>query len=824
MVAVGVCLLANPAGAAENAVFTRGRALFTDDFAGLSQWTVELERPGKIEVRGGLLDIDVPAGCTVWFRPELQGAVLIQYEARMVQAGGPNDRVSDLNAFWMATDARSPGDLFGIHRSGKFADYNQLRTYYVGHGGNTNTTTRFRRYIGDAQERPLLPEHDLKNPEVLLRPNRWQTVQLLAMGSRIQYYRDGVLIFDFTDPAPYTRGHFGFRTTKSHVELRNFAVYRVTPNPAPPVEAHEDASAIRLDNGILSLTYSKSLGTFTNIARYVDGKPKVVATGPEAYYWDCVTQPDELPGGRQPEGKGNVRLHSPDPLRLAANVDSAEIVATMRHTTWLAFDVEVHLVLRRGDAGFYSYAVIRHPAALPAATFVQSRFVSKTVGDDTFSEFVIGDERTKTIDRSEVRQTLTDATYLLADGTIQTKYQNSSYWAETPVYGHAGPQVGLWSITASPEYHNGGPLKQGQTVHDNVLLRVLTSAHFGASTVHVAAGEEWSKVYGPVLTYINTGATVADQWADAKRRQQQEAAEWPYQWVSSPAYVKERGTLTGTWKLAGETARTGAWVVLADTATPEAPDWTLQSKGYQFWTHTGPDGRYTIPKIIPGRYTLYISGADQPEQYTANGIEIRAGATTHFDATWTPVRHGATLWQIGTFDRTAAEFRNGRSARDYQMFLHYPEDFPKDVTFTVGTSDPARDWNYAQWALFVNKPAWTIRFHLDAVPPGPATLTLAFASAQPQRGPATNLAVAVNGSALETIHLPKTGTAGYRGSAQDSPWNVRTLRFDAALLHTGWNEVTLGHTDARRIPPDGKISGTVGQVMYDAIRLEAGKE
>ena len=83
--------------------------------------------------------------------------MLIRYEATMVQAGGANDRVSDLNAFWMATDARTPGDLFAARRSGKFADYNQLRTYYVGQGGNGNTTTRFRRYIGDTELRPMLP-------------------------------------------------------------------------------------------------------------------------------------------------------------------------------------------------------------------------------------------------------------------------------------------------------------------------------------------------------------------------------------------------------------------------------------------------------------------------------------------------------------------------------------------------------------------------------------------------------------------------------------------------------------------------------------------
>ncbi len=208
------------------APFTVGRAVYSDDFRrGLAQWTAELERPGKVEARAGVLTIDVPAGCTVWFRPELRGRIMIQYHARMVEAGGPNDRVSDLNAFWMATDSRSPGDLFATRRSGKFSDYNQLRAYYVGQGGNSNTTTRFRRYIGDAVERPLLPEHDLREPEFLLTPNAWQTLRLVADGDRIQYYRDGRLIFDYRDPAPYAQGHFGFRTTASHVELRKFRVF-----------------------------------------------------------------------------------------------------------------------------------------------------------------------------------------------------------------------------------------------------------------------------------------------------------------------------------------------------------------------------------------------------------------------------------------------------------------------------------------------------------------------------------------------------------------------------------------------------------------------
>jgi rhamnogalacturonan endolyase len=145
--------------------------------------------------------------------------------------------------------------------------------------------------------------------------------------------------------------------------------------------------------------------------------------------------------------------------------------------------------------------------------------------------------------------TLTDATFRLADGTVKTTYQNSVYWAEAPTYGVIGNDqdraVGLWAIEASPEYHNGGPVKQGQTVHDQVLLRVLQSVHFGASPVDVAAGETWSKVYGPFLIYVNRASDATALWNDAIVRQQREHHAWPYAWVEANACAHERGTVTG---------------------------------------------------------------------------------------------------------------------------------------------------------------------------------------------------------------------------------------------------------------------------------------
>ncbi len=205
------------------------RRLFADDFReGLGQWVVEAEKPAVVTALDGVLDVVTPAGLTAWFKPELIGPIVITYQAMAVSESGPYDRVSDLNAFWMAREVGG-GSPLAHRRSGAFSDYDTLETYYVGQGGNGNTTTRFRRYVGRPGERPLLPRHDHGAPDEMLTPNRWTSVRLVADGGRIEYWSDGRRLFDLDDPAPYGRGWFGLRTTQSHLRVRDFAVLQPRP-------------------------------------------------------------------------------------------------------------------------------------------------------------------------------------------------------------------------------------------------------------------------------------------------------------------------------------------------------------------------------------------------------------------------------------------------------------------------------------------------------------------------------------------------------------------------------------------------------------------
>ncbi len=180
---------------------------------------------GTAKVREGKLEIEDQAGCTVWWREKLTAPVTISYKVTAIARGGPNDRVSDINCFWMANDQRSTAAPFAKEhaRSGKFSDYDSLLTYYVGFGGNANTTTRFRRYDG-TPARPLLPEHDLSAAKFLLKPNQTYAIRLVARDGRAEFWRDGELIFSFTDPAPLQSGWFALRTVKSHLLIEELRI------------------------------------------------------------------------------------------------------------------------------------------------------------------------------------------------------------------------------------------------------------------------------------------------------------------------------------------------------------------------------------------------------------------------------------------------------------------------------------------------------------------------------------------------------------------------------------------------------------------------
>jgi rhamnogalacturonan endolyase len=82
------------------------------------------EEKAGVYTQNKKLVLDTKGGVTVWLNPLLKKNIRIEYDRKVVVAGGVNDRLSDLNNFWMAKDPRNK-TLFT--RNGILESYDSLQ-------------------------------------------------------------------------------------------------------------------------------------------------------------------------------------------------------------------------------------------------------------------------------------------------------------------------------------------------------------------------------------------------------------------------------------------------------------------------------------------------------------------------------------------------------------------------------------------------------------------------------------------------------------------------------------------------------------------------
>ena len=203
-----------------------GQLIVSDDFSkqlANDQWIVEMAPApnSSVYTKDNKLVLDTKGGVTVWLNQLLKGNIRIEYDRKVVLAGGVNDRLSDLNNFWMASDPRNT-NLFT--RNGVLESYDSLQLYYAGMGGNSNKTNRFRKYEGNGERRLLQEYTDAAH---LLEANKVYHIVIVVNKGITSYWVDGKRYFIYIDPAPLKEGYFGFRSTKSRQEITKFSVYQL---------------------------------------------------------------------------------------------------------------------------------------------------------------------------------------------------------------------------------------------------------------------------------------------------------------------------------------------------------------------------------------------------------------------------------------------------------------------------------------------------------------------------------------------------------------------------------------------------------------------
>jgi rhamnogalacturonan endolyase len=248
--------------------------------------------------------------------------------------------------------------------------------------------------------------------------------------------------------------------------------------------------------------------------------------------------------------------------------------------------------------------------------------------------------------------------------------------------------------------------------------------------------------------------------------------------------------------------------------------WQTDAKHYEFWTHAGADGTFTIPRVSPGSYTLYAFADGVLGEFSQADVRVGPRETVKLgELKWEPVRRGRQVWEIGTPNRTGAEFAGGDRFFEPDITLQYPKMFPADVIYTIGQSEPGKDWFYAQAPRAGSNAQvepfrgvtgegrstpYTIRFRMDSTPRGKAVLRLAICGTG-----ARVIQVSVNSSPAGQIQLGPADGVITRHQVQGL-WYELQFEFDASRLKAGENTLTL-------TTPAGPVNNGV---IYDYLRLE----
>lgn len=204
----------------------KGKLIYSADFTkplDKKVWIAEIEpkAPAAVYTEKDRLVLDTKGGVTVWLNKLLTGNIRIEYDRTVLTEGGANDRLSDLNQFWMATDPRNK-NLFT--RTGVLDSYDSLSLYYVGMGGNSNSTTRFRKYNGHGA-RQLLQEYT--DTAHLLKPGITYHITTIVKGNETSFWVNDEPFFIYKDNNILKEGYFGFRSTKSRQAISHLKIYQL---------------------------------------------------------------------------------------------------------------------------------------------------------------------------------------------------------------------------------------------------------------------------------------------------------------------------------------------------------------------------------------------------------------------------------------------------------------------------------------------------------------------------------------------------------------------------------------------------------------------
>jgi rhamnogalacturonan endolyase len=637
----------------------------------------------------------------------------------------------------------------------------------------------------------------------------------------------------------------------------------------PNVTVTQSGSNVVLSNGIVSFTIDTTDADITNFT-YNGTNLLAGGSGGGHFYFD---------------GSGGPTFNNPTYTLTVNPADNGGQQAEVwLQQTGSPMDAAAYFDLNRGQQGFYDTLILTHQASYPdyagaelrTNVYVGSIFDWLAVDPYRFRQMASPSDTSIAVPGAP--KEVTQWTSGIYNGLTECKYAYSAPLGEVNVWGWASSTqpYGIWQTLPSHEFQDGGPMHRELTEHiGNTLLDMFGGGHYGfGSQGDQPAGTFSSKTFGPAFVYANKYAGSASDpvslkaqtlWADAQAQAAAEQAAWPYTWfnpqpvagMTGSAYpqASARGTVSGTFAI-NDTYNPNAspasmWIGLAPV--DNGIDFQQQYLTCQFWVTTGATGAFTIPNVLPGTYNLWAFGPGAAGTFEKTNISVAAGAMNLGTVTWTPLREGPTVWEIGYPNRNSNKFNNGEhnispytgqlpgyaGGAPYDVpatwgaFMAYPAQYPNGVSFVVGTSNYATDWNYVQPTVASGSgytgSSSTIYFNLATAPTASQTARLYIAFAAVNSGACI---LSVNGIVQTASVMGSTdgnyssignSTNGFTppNHSFDTPlrlgsngaWGDAYLNFPGSSLKAGLNTINIA------MRPTGGAS--LGQGFeYDYLRLE----
>lgn len=589
-----------------------------------------------------------------------------------------------------------------------------------------------------------------------------------------------------------------------------------------PVTLAQNGSRVVLANGIVTATIDTQNAAVLSL-KY-GGYEMVSNAGRHARIYFSMS------GGKGYEQPGHCVYSVTHQSDDGVDISCKRVYAPGDHQPW---DIDVHYVLRRGSSGLYSYAVVSHPAEYPDAGMGEWRMVwsMPDEGGNALLERIYVDaarhwQMPSSYDFAHAQPTGIKEIVKLTTGPwagkYDCKYMYTADYGALGCWGHASDvhHLGAFVVFGGQDYFNDGPVKNDLTSAAGLIHIMLYAEHYNGKGFLIKHGQAWRKIYGPWLLYVNSKATGDACWADAQAQAKAEQSAWPYAWLANADYPAEadRGAVSGRLVVHDplKPALTGAnaWVGLAQ---PEetAGNWQFQGDAYQYWVHADAEGRFTIPHVRPGAYTLYAFTNGAVSEFSRKDVSVERGAVLPLgDLTWAVPHPGRQIaWEIGVPDRTASEFRHGHT--DWYtpyLFDTFSQEFPNPLEYDATKRNWDTAWNYAQTTYTAGKTdapwKWRIHFPLTAVPAGNATLTLAFAGSDQSK---LNIYVNDESAPFTTLTPPNAGGNALIREAIHAKYGVSYVTIPASRLKAGANTITL---------EQARVHGGFSHFLYDYLNLE----